>query len=258
MAKNIHLKTSNTLLNSLNEKYFVIKHGVLATPEVKNTYDVYTKYDAGGIDYVCSLVINPKKKKCVTFNEKVYCDEEELLKDVEQYNSTLTFPPRMYDPMFTLWAREQSKIHWYLTEVLKFKPNDSNGYSLRNMYGEVLFSLNFEMDSMNRYARTNDDTGSGMLIRRLSNGSWINSKFTDAEDAISQINTLVLSEIASNINNDMDTLLSLTGSGVLSKFSSMTEARVDNFQSFLNGQTEKYADKVLPLLKQLVTTLEEK
>lgn len=248
MKTNENFKSSNTILTELNKRLYVMKRYSQSPNYKDNTFDIYVTPEGGGLDFVFSVEVTPSRKKSVLFNGKSYNDVDTLLSDVETYNNTLPFPSRTYDPMYMAWANETARIHWYLTQKLGMETNYES-YSFKNLLGETIMSFSYKMDYDYNGER---DLTSGRLFRSLDNNSnrWISSNFTDAEDAIKQINSLVTCEVITSIHNNFEVLERFSGS-----FSNLSEAKVESIQNILSGKTEKYTDKVIPILETLLKTL---
>lgn len=209
---------------------------------------IYYEAESGGLSFFFSVEVTPSRKKSVLFNGKSYNDVDVLLDDVEAYNKTLLFPSRTYDPQYMAWANETARIHWYLTKKLGMETNYES-YSFKNMFGETIMSINYVMDY--DYGRGKDST-SGRLYRNIgqSCSRCICINFTDAEDAVRQINSLVASEVITSINDNFEVLERFTGS-----FGSLSNAKVESIETLLAGKEIKYADKVIPILENLLKSL---
>lgn len=251
---NVNFKSSNDILRALNNEYWVCKRGKLIESENTNVYDIYTQPENSGTEYFFSVTAKPTMKKSVTFSGKNYNDVATLIGDVKVYNETLTFPSRCYDPMCLPWANEEMKIHWYLTKVLNMEM-DYKGlttigtYCLKNALGGEIFHVTFEMD----YPKSSKDKYStaGSFFRNLGHERWVRINFDDADDAVAKINSLISVQLIADINSNFEVLSNMTG-----KLSSLKDVDVESIDSILKGQKEKYRDKVLPVLKDLVKAFE--
>lgn len=253
MSVNKYLKTSNVILNTLNENYYVSQQGILTGKGVKGVYDVYAQPEGGGIDFLCSLTIKPTAKKSVIFNDKTYKDIDTLFADMDAFNKTRLFPSFCYDPMKYPHANEECKIDWYLRTKLGMTVHWNNNldtYCLRNATGDEIFRISYEMD----YHRKNSnekDVISGYLMRDLGGSSWVKLDFKDAEDAVSMINSFLSIQIVTDLNRHFDVLSKLSGS-----FNSLKDANIVSIENFLSGRKEDYREKVLPILKELISKFE--
>ena len=250
---NEKFKSSNLILNTLNVKYWVYKRGVFShVKKVDNTFDIYYRPEGGGLDYWFTIIAKPTMKKSVIFNDKSYTNIDTLLGDVEIFNKSLMFPSRCYDPMYMDWAREETKISWYLRKLgMKL---DGGGYSLKDVMGKEVIHLNFEMNYNNRWGgdyKERKDSTAGYILRSYGDSGWINLDFDNAEDAVAKINSLLSTQLITDINTDFDVLSKITGT-----FDSLKNANIESIELMLKGQKIKYRDKVLPILKQLVEAFE--
>ena len=170
---NKNLKTDNVILNELNKNYNVYSRGTITISKEENTYDVYI-LTKNGIDFYFTVTITPSKNEEVFFNGQCYTNSNELIKVVDEYNKTLPFPSRMYDPMYPKWAQEQSKINWFLTEKIGHN-------KIKNPHLVFLIEMDYQKN------RDNKDAGSGHIICYINNHKWLKCNFDDAEDAVSKI-----------------------------------------------------------------------
>jgi len=245
-------KSSNTLLSTLNTGYWVCKRNDFAEEKVANLYDVYISPEGGGLDYFFSVTAKPTMKKSVIFNDKSYTDVDQLITDVTEYNKTLAFPSRCYDPMTLPYCNEERKIHWYLTNVIGMKMNWESNYStyrLNNSMGDEIVCISFDMDYRTDGEKNKYST-SGRIVRGIHN-AWVSLSFSNAEEAVSQINSLVSTQLIVDVNSGIEVLTRLSDS-----FSSLKDAEIQNIDMILSGQKEKYRDKVLPILRQLIEKFE--
>ena len=250
MKQNENLKTSNKVLNTLNEIYYVTKRWKCSVIPEKDAYDVYIRPDGGGIDFYFTLIVPSSRKKSVLFNRKEYQDVDVLLKDVEAFNATRLFPSYTYDPMYVLSANETRKIHWYLTKKLGMEMGNES-YHLYDDFGNVVFSLLYEMDSDKRFDRSGDENAtSGYIMHELKGDAWVQTSFSNAEDAVSKINTFMATEITNGIYARFKVIETMNGN-----FNPLDDAKITNMDLALRGQSISYKDSVIPVLEKLLKTL---
>ena len=246
MKTNEHLKTSNEILKELNKIYFVC--GLFVNTD-KTKYMAYDMPDGGGMNHVFTMTVKPSSKKSVEFNRKRYTDVKILLADVEEYNKTLPFPAKLYDPNMRSSYIDEARIVWYLTEKLGLKANVDNVYEVCNMYNEPI--MHFSVKPKHWYDEEEKPKDNiGMIIRTIGQGSWISMGYTSAEDAIMQINSLIASEATINAMKSIDLIKNLDGG-----FSSLDDAKISSWQAWLSGNENKYKNTLIPVLEKLLNTL---
>ena len=248
---NEKLKTTNEILKALNESYFVCK----AYNGEKGEYDVYANDDKCGRQFVCRVIVSNTAKKSVIYNGVKYTNTEKWINEVNKFNDSLFFPADCYDPNFRKSCKEEQKINWYLTKVLKMKRGSwedgaRDEYIMRNVYGDPILTISYRMDY--NYGANEEDTGSGLIYSGLNGGSFISPTFKDAEEAVNIINTIIGVESIVNLNNSMEVLTNLKGG-----FDDMKNVKVETFETVLYGGGQKYKDKVIPILENLLKKLKE-
>lgn len=248
--KNENLKTNNSILTELNETYYVTKRWECSVIPEKDAYDVYCKPEGGGLNFLFTAIVPSSRKKTILFNGKEYKDVSVLLKDVETFNKTRMFPSYTYDPMYILSANETRKIHWYLTKKLGMKMGRES-YRLYDDFGNVVFSLLYEMDCDRRFSPTGDkNSTSGYIMHELKGSAWVQTPFDNAEDAISKINTFIATEITNGIYARFKVMENMNGD-----FNPLDDAKITSIDLALKGQTISYKDSVIPVLEKLLKTL---
>ena len=253
--QNEKLRTKNEILTTLNETYYVTKRWECARVQIPNAYDVYYRPEGGGLYFLCTLIAPNTRRKSVIFNDKEYDNIDTLLESVEEYNKTLMFPSRCYDPMYTVWAVESMKISWYLTEKLGMKMGKHDGgigtsYYLNDNFGKTLFDISFNMDYESQFKKDKDvNSSAGTMVKHFGN-AYLTMTFSDAEDAISQLNSVITAELISNINSSFNVLENFSGN-----FSSMDNAKITSVEMILQGREKSYKDVVIPILEKLLNTL---
>lgn len=117
------------------------------------------------------------------------------------------------------------------------------------MYGESILAIDFLMDYD---FKDNKDITSGKIFRSIGNSSakFVSISFTDADDAVKHINSLVACELITSITGNFNVLDNLS-----SQFGNLSDASVNEVQSLLYNKQEKYTDKVIPILENLLKSL---
>lgn len=248
---NEKLKTTNEILKVLNESYFVCK----AYNGEKGEYDVYANDDKCGRQFVCRVIVSNTAKKSVIYNGAKYTNTDKLINDVKKFNDSLFFPADCYDPNLRKSYKEEQKINWYLTKVLKMKHGSwedgvRDKYVMQNVYGDPILTISYRMDY--NYEDNEENTGSGLIYRGLNGGSFISQAFKDAKEAVNIINTIIGVESIVNLNNSMEALTNLKGG-----FDDMKNVKVETIETVLYGGGQKYKDKVIPILENLLKKLKE-
>ena len=248
--KNENLKTSNSILKKLNETYYVTKRWECSIIQEKDAYDIYEKPVEGGLNFLFTAIVPSSRKKTILFNSKEYRDIDVLLKDVEAFNATRMFPSYTYDPTYILSANEEKKIHWYLTKKLGMEMGRES-YHLYDDFGNVVFSLLYEMDCNKRFSPTGErNSTSGYIMHELKGSAWVHTPFDNAEDAVSKIDTFMATEITNGIYARFKVIEKMNGN-----FNSLDDAKITSMDLALKGQTISYKDSVIPVLEKLLKTL---
>lgn len=248
---NQYLKTKNEILNTLNEKYYVMQRGVIQNKKVPGVYDIYTD----NLDYIFSVEIKGHSLKNVIFNGIKYTSVNKLLKDVEIFNSNLFFPPNSNDPILAGWAREERKISWYLREKLCLTFDYDIGYSVKDSLGKELFSFNYTMDYNNRLKNNGEidmDSTKGCITQSLGGCSLLTIDFDGAEDAIKKINSIIVVEFSPNVDKMIEIL-----SNLINTLDDLKDAEVLKYETLIQGQKIKFKEVVLPIMKELIKKFEE-
>ena len=119
------------------------------------------------------------------FNNKEYSDPVNLIKGVEEYNTTLPFDPDIYNPMCRNNYRIEMATDDYLTS-LGFKRGDDGTYILESPTNKTICKVNVKVDF---------DTTKGSVTKTLKDFSFIECEFNDLDSAIGAINSVVASDL---------------------------------------------------------------
>lgn len=240
---NDNLRTQNKILLELNTSgYYVTR------PFVKDCefdYLVYTRSEGQYIKYLCGVNAKLSRKDSVLFNGKPYRSKDDFLSAVHLFNQHRMFPPEYYDPGYTKEYVTEGEVSWYLVDKLGFKPTrDTNGhmrtYVKKDLYGQTISCIGLDVKK----------DGSGSIIRTTTANSWMSNDFTDALDAVSKINGILILELASNVSKSFDALTQINAASIT--VSGITKAVVDGS---LNVFKEDYQDKIINQLETILTKL---
>lgn len=129
---------------------------------------------------------------------------EELIKLIEEYNTTRICPSYCYSPIATGWANVDAAFRWYL-KSLGFVVDDSifsckTSMILTNLYGEPIIKLSLDCE----------DDGSGSIVRYLKGFSWIEAKFNGVDSMISAVNSILGPELLINAANNINAATNMT------------------------------------------------
>lgn len=250
---NMKFKSSNLILNELNKSYYVTKRHVNGIT-LNDTYDVYLHPDNGELDFICSVISKSSRQKSVVFDNKSYGNVDELIGAVTTYNNTLMFPSKFYDPATIGSVNADRKIDWYLSKKLGMDRYDdlyhyqNNNYLLKNAYGEKIISVKYEMD----YSSHNDDKNatSGTIYHIIDDNSFIDVSFSDAEDAVKKLNSLLATDAFLSLKPLIDLCDKFD-----TKFSNMDGATINKVTNVLGIESNSYKEKIIPILEKILSEL---
>lgn len=191
---NPNLSTKNSVLLALNENFPVMKW-IGNNEDGKNRFVVYEQINVDWKDvtidklmYLCDVKINPKNNTYVIWNDKKYTDTYTLMQDVNAFNATREFPAYTYNPQFIESWKNSSKLHWFLTEKLNMKYNNSC-YYVADPKGKI-FDVNVEF----AYSENEANTALYHIF-----GETLHQSFLDVSEVCKQITSLYTAAIASHI-----------------------------------------------------------
>lgn len=223
---NKKLRTQNEILKKLNETYYVLKNG-------DSSYNIYDVDSKNGIVYRFTVSKTPSGNKTVIFNGEKYKDTKNLLDAVDKYNSNLEWPYYTYDPMLNENYRNECRIDSYLRGVLKMESNGYNKYIIKDTYGNALLTINvfFKQEQ-------------GFVSMALSDGRYVDSKFSNAEEGVKAINSILMISLLGSINNSLKLLKNIKPN----KLSDGSNIKVTSIKSWLKVEEKTFLETIDPLM----------
>lgn len=191
---NPNLSTKNSVLLALNEK-FPVMTWIGNNAEGRHKFVVYEPLSIDWKDvtidklmYLCDVKTNPKNNTYVIWNDKKYTDVNALMRDVNKFNATREFPAYTYNPQYIESWQNSSKLHWFLTEKLNMKYNNSCYYVDDSR--SKIFDVNVEFAFSENEANT--------ALYHIF-GETLYQSFSDISEVCKQITSLYTAAIASQI-----------------------------------------------------------
>ena len=246
--KNTSLRTNNTILNRLNETYYVTKpyalHQEKKDSGQNNTYLAYETPIGGGLKFVFSVEKKLNAKTTVYFNKKRYSDVELLMKAVKEYNETLPYPSYTYDPYLNRDYVMGERIKWYLTEVLGYRrTNDTNTLTLIGGFEMPLSTILYEIKRGKKY-----------LSKKTGyDGGYACIEFDDEDDAILKINTISITEVSCGFEKLQKLLESIRGG-----FGNLDGSKILTMDGIFKGDAISFKEKVIENLENVLKNLKGK
>lgn len=240
---NKDLKTSNIILNELNERYFVY-----ASFSHKKSEHLYCVMSAETHCFIFCVNCVVRDKSCVLFNGVKYYNVDKLLDAVSEYNKSLFFPAECYYPDGNVSYCEEQKIDWYLSHVLGFSRGECgygylSKYVFKDKFGKVLTSILFEVEK---------DKTCGNITKSFGDGSCV-IPFSNAEDAIKKINSLISCDCGILLSDSVSVLKNISGG-----FGSVGDSKINTISNILKGIEGVPAKEVLiDMLESVLLVLKE-
>lgn len=157
---------------------------------------------------VCYIASFTLTKGRLYFNSKCYYDNiQAMLDSINEYVKTLKHPSYYYDPNMRRAYLAEMVIDAYMKSIGfvrgKSKGYEINGaYVFNDIYGNPILELSIVFDV--KYDDTDNENGS--IYRIIDRFNCVRSTFTNTDECIAQINSLVEAELLTNTVNALNTL----------------------------------------------------
>ena len=236
--KNKVKKGKKNLLSAFGDRYRV--------NEYNGSYILYDKEGHARREtmlFVGQFYLTDKKDGYI-FNDKVYDTTEELIDAMKAWGETLPFDVELYNPSYKPSYRIECAIQDYFKSMgFETEYNWRNTtFILRDAYGKDICSFVFNID---------EDTAKGDIVLYITDGSWVQSEFTDLESAVGAVNTMIAPYCV------------LLQSKFTQVFSKLTKARINSLStvqfdwSKLQSSKTNSIDSTIEMLENEIKLLKE-
>ena len=223
------------LFDAFGDNYLLLEHdgGYIL-------YDKSRKGNRSNHFYLGKIYFSSDNTK-YSFNGNYYNTVDELVKAMEEYNSTLPFDAELYNPMFKKSYLVECASQDYL-ESIGFKRNGGNVYVLKDAFGTELLTLRHDIE---------DNTTEGKVIQYLDDNRWREGSFNTLEESMGAINSIVASNCIAIASKAMSVLSKLTSS----RATHLLDHEI-NWKG-LAIHTEESMPKLIEILESELTKLKE-